>query len=415
MAKKVKKVYPSYFEEFKCIGGECSDSCCIGWNIDIDKITFRKYFKVQDQEMKKMFQKNVQNNERCSSEDVDYGIVKLKKDKRCPFLDEKNYCVIHSNLGEDYLSNVCTCFPRVTNKIDETYEMSLDVACPEAARLILLREEGINFIDKEEPLGKHIISAQIDTKLKAVQKTPLKYFKEVRDFCINIIQNREFNLNERLYILGDFISNIEDVIDKNLNDIPKLINSYDMRRAAKEFINDDINSLLGNDNMNYIIQMDFFKKMLKILKVDKEVDSIRFKEYTKEMINGYTYEGLENLSGNSAKYIKAFEDYNEGDFNKYSYILENYLVNFIYNNMFPFNEVMSLFDSYMMLLIRFSFIRFYLVGMNLDNKDDNRENMVEFIQVFSKTIEHHKSYLIDSLHYIKRNDYDNMEFAKTLL
>lgn len=415
MAKKVKKVYPSYFEEFKCIGGECSDSCCIGWNIDIDKITFRKYFKVQDQEMKKMFQKNVQNNERCSSEDVDYGIVKLKKDKRCPFLDEKNYCVIHSNLGEDYLSNVCTCFPRVTNKIDETYEMSLDIACPEAARLILLREEGINFIGKEEPLGKHIISAQIDTKLKAVQKTPLKYFKEVRDFCINIIQNREFNLNERLYILGDFISNIEDVIDKNLNDIPKLINSYDMRRAAKEFINDDINSLLGNDNMNYIIQMDFFKKMLKILKVDKEVDSIRFKEYTKEMINGYTYEGLENLSGNSAKYIKAFEDYNEGDFNKYSYILENYLVNFIYNNMFPFNEVMSLFDSYMMLLIRFSFIRFYLVGMNLDNKDDNRENMVEFIQVFSKTIEHHKSYLIDSLHYIKRNDYDNMEFAKTLL
>ena len=415
MAKKVKKVYPSYFEEFKCIGGECSDSCCIGWNIDIDKITFRKYFKVQDQEMKKMFQKNVQNNERCSSEDVDYGIVKLKKDKRCPFLDEKNYCVIHSNLGEDYLSNVCTCFPRVTNKIDETYEMSLDVACPEAARLILLREEGINFIGKEEPLGKHIISAQIDTKLKAVQKTPLKYFKEVRDFCINIIQNREFNLNERLYILGDFISNIEDVIDKNLNDIPKLINSYDMRRAAKEFINDDINSLLGNDNMNYIIQMDFFKKMLKILKVDKEVDSIRFKEYTKEMINGYTSEGLENLSDNLAKYIKAFEYYNEEYFNKYSYILENYLVNFIYNNMFPFNEVMSLFDSYMMLLIRFSFIRFYLVGMNLDNKDDNRENMVEFIQVFSKTIEHHKSYLIDSLHYIKRNDYDNMEFAKTLL
>lgn len=77
MAKKVKKVYPSYFEEFKCIGGECSDSCCIGWNIDIDKITFRKYFKVQDQEMKKMFQKNIQNNERCSSEEVDYGIVRL--------------------------------------------------------------------------------------------------------------------------------------------------------------------------------------------------------------------------------------------------------------------------------------------------------------------------------------------------
>lgn len=415
MTKKIKKVYPSYFEEFKCIAGSCSDSCCIGWNIDIDKITFKKYFKVQDQEMKKMFQKNVQNNERCISDDVDYGVVKLKKDKRCPFLDEKNYCVIHSNLGEDYLSNVCTCFPRVTNKIDEIYEMSLDVACPEAARLILIREEGINFISKEESLGKHIISAQIDTKLKVVQRTPLKYFKEVRDFCIKIIQNREFNLNERLYVLGDFISKIEDVIDKDLNDIIKFIKAYNMRRAAKNFINDDINSLLGNSNMNYIIQMNFFIKMLKILKVDKEVESDTFKKYTADILKGFNIENEENISENSGFYIKAFEGYNESSMSKYSYIFENYIVNFIYNNTFPFNEVMSFFDSYIMLLIRFSFIRFYLVGLYLNDSNESPEKLAEFIQVFSKTIEHHRSYLIDSLAYIKRNEFNNMEFVKTLL
>ena len=83
--------------------------------------------------------------------------------------------------------------------------------------------------------------------------------------------------------------------------------------------------------------------------------------------------------------------------------------------MFPFNEVLSFFDSYMMLIIRFSFIRFYLVGLYLNNREENDENIVEFIQVFSKTIEHHKSYLIDSLHYIKRKEFDNMEFAKTIL
>ena len=69
----------------------------------------------------------------------------------------------------------------------------------------------------------------------------------------------------------------------------------------------------------------------------------------------------------------------------------------------------------MMLIIRFSFIRFYLVGLYLNNKEENHENIVRFIQVFSKTIEHHKSYLIDSLHYIKRKEFDNMEFAKTIL
>ena len=413
MAKKINKRYPVYFEDFKCIGGKCEDSCCIGWNIDIDKVTFKRYFKVQDQEMKRMFQKNVQNNERCSSDEVDYGIVKLKKDKRCPFLDEENYCVIHSNLGEDYLSNVCTCFPRVTNKIDETYEMSLDVACPEAARLILLKEEGIKFFNREEHLEKYIISAQIDTNLKEVQNTPLRYFKEIRDFCIKIIQDRRFTISERLYSLGCFIEQLEEEIENN--NIIKFIENYDVALFAKAYSDDDLNLLLSNSNMNYIIQIDLFRKMLKILRVDKDVESIRFKERTSKMLNGYSFDEEENLQGKSEFYIKAFEEYNEKYFNKYSYILENYLVNFIYNNMFPFNEVLSFFDSYMMLIIRFSFIRFYLVGLYLNNREENDENIVEFIQVFSKTIEHHKSYLIDSLHYIKRKEFDNMEFAKTIL
>ena len=106
MGTNIKKRYPTYLKEFKCIGGACEDSCCIGWNIDIDKITFRQYYKVKDEKMKKMFQKNVHNNEYKTSDDVDYGQVKLKKDKRCPFLDEKNYCIIQSNLGEEYLSSL---------------------------------------------------------------------------------------------------------------------------------------------------------------------------------------------------------------------------------------------------------------------------------------------------------------------
>lgn len=414
MTKKINKRYPMYFEDFKCIGGKCEDSCCIGWNIDIDKVTFKRYFKVQNPEMKRMFQKNVQNNERCSSEDINYGIVKLKKDNRCPFLDEENYCVIHSNLGEDYLSNVCTCFPRVTNKIDETYEISLDVACPEAARLILLKEEGIKFVNKEEQIGKHIISAQINTNLKEVQNKPLKYFKEIRDFCIKIIQDRSFTISERLYSLGYFVEELEEEVENN-NDIIKFIESYDVNLFAKAYSDDNFNLLLGNSNMNYIIQIDLFRKMLKILRVDKDVESFRFKECTSKMLNGYGFCEEENIQDKSEFYIKAFENYNEKYFNKYSYILENYLVNFIYNNMFPFNEVMSFFDSYMMLIIRFSFIRFYLVGLYLYNKEERDKNIVELIQVFSKTIEHHKSYLIDSLHYIKRKEFDNMEFAKTIL
>jgi len=89
MGKNIRMRYPEYLKEFQCIGGKCIDSCCIGWDIDIDKVTFRQYYKVKDKEMKRMFQKNVHNNDYYLSPDVDYGKVKLKSGKRCAFLDDE--------------------------------------------------------------------------------------------------------------------------------------------------------------------------------------------------------------------------------------------------------------------------------------------------------------------------------------
>ena len=403
MGKKVKSIYPEYYNEFKCIGGSCEDSCCIGWDIDIDKVTFRKYYKVQDLEMKRMFQKNVHNKEESFSDDVDYGKVKLKDDKRCPFLDCNNYCVIHSKLGEDYLSNVCTCFPRITNLVDGCYERSLDVACPEAARILLLNEEGIKFKESEEEIGKHILSNQVDTKSKELSNSLAKYFKEIRKVCIKIIQNRKLELTERLFVLGEFINNLEDESESNFNNIEKFINNYDINRTQ---------GFYEKNSLYFMLQIDFFKKMVSLLNIDKEVDSDLFKEYTKQIIDSFN---LNREDADNRTYIEVFEEYNKEFLDKYTYIFENYLVNFIYNNMFPFNERESIFDGYIMLLMRYSFIRFYLVGKYIKERNDSKEEIVRFIQVFSKTIEHHRSYLTKSIRYIKEKEFDNIEFAKTLL
>ncbi|MCJ7690382.1 MAG: flagellin lysine-N-methylase [Clostridiaceae bacterium] len=405
MGKNIKKRYPSYFEEFKCIAGKCEDSCCIGWDIDIDKITFRQYYKVQDKEMKRMFQKNVHNNDNYTSSDVDYGKVKLTRGKRCAFLDEENYCIIYSKLGEEYLSNVCTSFPRIINIVDGCYEMSLDVACPEAARIILLKEEGIEFEEGSETLEKQIVSSDIDTKSKKFNNSLVKYFREIRDMSIKIIKNRKLDLSQRFYVLGEFLSALEKKSKQNYNNVPKFIKEY------------NINSVSGSYQKNqssYIVQMDFFKRMLGFLNVSKEVDSISFKEYTKQIIVAFKLEEEEEISVHSELYIKAFEDYNEKFINNNSYIFENYLVNFIYNNMFPFSETESIFDGYIMLLTRYSFIKFYLAGKYLYNNEDSKEEIVGFIQIFSKVIGHHKTYTVDVLNYIKENKLDNMEFAKIL-
>lgn len=406
MGKKTKKRYASYLKDFKCIGGECEDSCCVGWDIDIDKATFRQYFKVQDQEMKKMFQKNVHNNENAISSEIDYGRVKLAEGKRCPFLDCKNYCVIHSKLGEDYLSNVCSSFPRIVNKIDGCYEMSLDVSCPEAARILLGQQDGIELVDNKETLGKHIISSEIDTSSKQFKESPVKYFKEIREQSINIIKNRKLDLNKRLHILGDFINTLEDEFEENQNNVQKFIREYDINKVKDENESNDL---------NYILQVDFFKKLIGFLKVEKQVESELFKQHTKEIVEAFKLDEGKELSENLELYKKAFEDYNESCMNKYDYIFENYLVNFMLSNMFPFTESEEMFDGYIMLLTRYSFIKFYLVGKYLNSEEESKENITEFIQVFSKVIGHHKTYLVDVLRFIKGREFDNMEFAKIFL
>ena len=51
MKKIIKLLHPSYLDEFKCIGGECEDNCCVGWDVDIDKITFKQYSEIDDNEI----------------------------------------------------------------------------------------------------------------------------------------------------------------------------------------------------------------------------------------------------------------------------------------------------------------------------------------------------------------------------
>ena len=40
---KANMFMPKYMLTFKCIGSECVDTCCAGWDINIDEDTYKKY------------------------------------------------------------------------------------------------------------------------------------------------------------------------------------------------------------------------------------------------------------------------------------------------------------------------------------------------------------------------------------
>ena len=39
--------YPGYYKKFRCLAGECPDTCCIGWEIIVDRETEKTYQKLR--------------------------------------------------------------------------------------------------------------------------------------------------------------------------------------------------------------------------------------------------------------------------------------------------------------------------------------------------------------------------------
>lgn len=406
MYNKLEVTYPNNFAKFKCIGGECEDTCCQGWDIEVDKDTFNEYAKVQNPKMKVMLSENIKKNNDCTSDDLDYGIIKLNKEKKCPFLDKCNYCSIYTAIGEEYLSNICTQFPRILNKINNEYEISLDVSCFEAAKVMLKSEEKITFNSSKQVFEKYIINDEYNTNSKKYKRSPVKYLKEIRAFSMEIIQDRSYQLSQRLYILGDFLKTIEEKIAEDSKSVDSVIKSYDRKKIAQEF---EINK------EDYIFQIIFFKNIIASSNVGEQAISADFKKYTEEVLDSFIINELEDYKNDSERYISIFQEYNKNFIKEYEYIFENYLVNYMYNNLFPFTESDNMFEGYIMLLVRYSFIRFYLVGRYISSGKESAENIIRFISLFARDIEHDKTYMGEIYDNIEKMEYDNREFSKKLL
>lgn len=131
----MKKYYPSYYDKFSCIAGECSDSCCTKWEIVIDNDTLSKYNALSTDFG------NAVRSQIIKDEEGDCCF--LLNNGRCPFLNTDNLCDIHIKLGEDYTSEVCRNHPRFTEEYDGFTEISLSLSCPEANRIIMSSDSSV--------------------------------------------------------------------------------------------------------------------------------------------------------------------------------------------------------------------------------------------------------------------------------
>ena len=124
----------SCFSGFRCLADRCPDTCCAGWEIDLDPEILQRYEALEvplGEEIRAAI-----------TEEDGYTFFRCQ-DGRCPFLTETGLCrlILHSlHQGlpeEDLLSEVCREHPRFHEQYGTLTESCLAISCPEATRLLL--------------------------------------------------------------------------------------------------------------------------------------------------------------------------------------------------------------------------------------------------------------------------------------
>lgn len=158
----MKLFAPSYYKKFQCIAHRCEHSCCIGWEIGVDKETLQRYESLEGG-----YGDRVKRSISYEGEPH----FKLCAHDRCPHLNEQGLCEIIINLGEEFLCDICREHPRFYNYTD-VCELGLGMSCPEAARLILsspdyrsMEEMGEVFADEEVEFNGRILRESIFSTL----------------------------------------------------------------------------------------------------------------------------------------------------------------------------------------------------------------------------------------------------------
>lgn len=121
-------IKPSFYDNFECKADKCTDTCCAGWEIEIDDISMQKYKNIKSDFAKKLHE---------SIEYVDsQPCFRRDKNDRCVFLDKNGLCDIYSELGKSYLCDICREHPRFYDEFDDIVEAGLGICCEKVCEML---------------------------------------------------------------------------------------------------------------------------------------------------------------------------------------------------------------------------------------------------------------------------------------
>ena len=410
---------PYYYKDFKCIAGDCTDTCCAGWDVDVDEKSYRYYKSVKGEFGKRLKSVMVPEKEGGCT-------FTLTEDKRCPFLNDKNLCDLYIALGEEHLCETCDEFPRFINEYGNVREIGIAPSCITAGELMFADRQKMHFDEFED--GKPIdMYNDIDAFL-------YMQLCNARKLAFDIIDYEEFSVDEVCIILLEFARQIQKHMDNERDD---LIASVVKRFKDKEYCCNVVSSCrekLKKDNdrqreagragvgSRYIDAVskffDSFKGMEIINKdwllyVDKErafewnVKNLKKPDKTGDEIFDYTR--ADEMYRNA---LKGFKKYYKDKEYQFRQLLDYYVYRYFLDSVYDINLVLKIKNA----------VVGYLIVRQLDMVCWHEKGCIEYDEhvdiahLYSRQFEHsYTNFEVYSDYYMRKRCYSTRMIEGLLL
>ena len=351
---------PEYFKDFKCIASKCEDTCCAGWGIVIDDVTYDRY-------------KNVQGKfgERLRSEIVHEAgeNIFVLKGNNCPFLNKEKTCDIYINIGEENLCYTCQQYPRYTEEFGSLREIGISLSCPEAARIMLNNDKKVTFelSENEEVVSSYNdINAQLFIELL-----------QSRNIVMDMLQDRDIDLRKRVALALLFVDEIQEKIDESeMKEIKSVREKYSDKFFLEELL-EKLEEYKDNEGIKY----DNIQAYLNVFRDLKHItpnDPLGLNDVLR-----YFWQADEDEELYILKH-KQFVEYYEDKIYKFENILVYFVFRYFMKAVFDYDALAKIKTA----IISYMMIRELAVVRYIENNEFTDEDMVDIAHTYSKDIEH---------------------------
>ena len=407
---------PRYMQAFQCIGPQCEETCCNGWQVPIDKRTFQKYRGISIQPIAGLLHKHIVRNEKPQA--ASFAHIELTPEGHCPMQDAQRLCRIQSTLGADHLSDTCNHYPRAFLHDGDAVTTYASLSCPQAARLALLDPQAMEMGTMPLAFPNASVIPFAATLAAPVQgrSDPVQlHARLIRDCLATIVRYPGLSASQALLVCGIIVRRLAEQI-RSAPDaaaaeaavIPTLTRFMDAAALERS------RQLIDELQTPQAARITLLKEVTAMY-VQEVSGRLSFRTRIADAMAGLGH-GQTDDAGMQERYAAAEREWFAPFDAAHPHILKNYLLNDLGKSLFPAGTVQTIEADLMNLTVRFALIKLYLIGQAAKHREAFGEaDCVGTVYTFVRNIEHNPKFLPQVMQLMADKGFVNLATLATLV